>query len=686
MINTLKISMDMRDSELAAMWRRANTRQAEAELARMQTDIANAALGRKLTRIRIAQDRLINSLEARAIAIKHVCKLPAYRSVWPTNAERLRAALSLNGNGYTAMPTTLFILKIPGKKDRNIQIPTAIDQAMQILYAFALDPISEVTADRTSFAARRGRSYFDLHAYLTRALDPKHPYGPPLYLVKVDVKMCYASISRDWLMKNIPMDKHVLYEFLNAGYMFQGEFFPDDEDYGIPIGGSISPILANMTLDGIQQAIYNGLYGQDPINDYIDGQMLRYADDMLITVRTYEKANKVVAILEDFLKLRGLKLSAHKTKLIPLQFEGFDFMSRHYRCLLGYVDTAPSEEAIVIMENKMREFISTYRGGPRNLIEALNKKLIGWATYHKVTDATGAFRRIDDTVLALLMGLCKRLHPYTHHEKLMERFFYKLSTGDYTYALTNKPDVRVVRLYDDVKLIRHRPIMLSKNPYLDNDYFDERDKTREIANFTGKYKKIWARQDERCYYCGKPILVDERKDMVPINPGLPETAKNIAYIHHNCSFNQVEFIHHDYDFVDRFDLYRFLEQMIADKSPQMYRKSKYHPLVKFFQQQTKDYITLKFSKIEEIIDRKLCKMAHKSKSFWSQEKISSCWLLNGYRLHEIHFSSHSISFERFEKKVGETLDLPDWLFGRLPKNVCTEIKVYLASVKKRWGL
>ena len=63
--------------------------------------------------------------------------------------------------------------------------------------------------------------------------------------------MCIRdSISHEWLLNNIPMDKVMLRKWLKCGFVFNKELFPTEE--GTPQGGIISPTLANMTLDGLQ--------------------------------------------------------------------------------------------------------------------------------------------------------------------------------------------------------------------------------------------------------------------------------------------------------------------------------------------------------------------------------------------------------------------------------------------------
>jgi RNA-directed DNA polymerase len=679
------------DADPGKQWARYNFKSAEKTLSGLQRDIASAALKKDFAKVKIAQNHLIGSLDARVLAVKHVCDrvhVPGINNViWRTDAERMDAARSLDySRTRQAEPTRLCIINPTGKKERIIEIPTTFDRAMQVLYSFALDPVSEVTADRKSFAARRGRSMNDLHVYLMRALDNRQENGPPAFVIKTDVKMCYASISHDWLRKNIPMNTFVLDQFLNAGHVFCGEFFPSDDDNGIPIGGSISPILANMALDGAQRAVHIGLHGSDVGIDYTDGYLLRFADDMIITVRAFDSIDKIMQILEEFLKPRGMRLSLDKTQFIDLSNEGFDFLSRRYRCRESWVDATPSDTAIAKMESSLRDVIRSYRGGQKTLIDTLNQMLFGWANYHKITDATTAFRHIDNVVSALLLELCEKLYPNTPRQKLINKYFYQPGQGLRVYALVDKPSVRVIQLQESVTLIRHTPVPLAKNPYIDDCFFEERTKNREIANITGKYKNVWIRQNEKCYYCGKPILIDERKCIVPINPELPQSAKNAAYVHTTCSYGQVEFFDSEYDFIRRFNFHELLERMLAGRAEMPVHKDKYYALGLFFQKQDRDRVTLQFNEIEEIIGQKLCNSAFTDRRYWSQPQIKSCWQLNGYRVQSLEIEAACIVFKRFEEVNGEMIDLPEWLYGRLPQKACAEVKDFLAHIQKKYGL
>ena len=678
----------LNEDTLKDLWKQIDWKAAEEELRQLQRRIAVYANRRDAEATALAQQALVNSGYAKALAVRHVCTSVAKAGVdgvvWETDAQKMSAALSLDSRGYVASPMRMIVVLPKGSiKKRHIQIPTFRDRAMQTLYSYALDPVAESSGDRKSFAFRRGRSTYDVHSFILRAFSGD---DPPRFLIKADVKSCYASISHDWLLKHIPMDTQVLTQFLKAGHVFKGELFPSD-DFGIAIGNTISPILANMTLDGAQEAVFKGLHGRDHDIDFADGNMIRFADDILITARTQRNATRILQVLRSFLAPRGLRLSDAKTKVFNIH-TGFDFLSRHYEYSDGEVRSYPSKNAVSKMEQSLRELILGHRGGQKGLIEKVNHKLTGWATYHKVTEAHEAFRHIDGAVKALLMQLCQRLNPKLPMKKILTKYFQRTPDGDHVYALVDKPDVRIHRLAD-VVLYYHPPLVTNMNPYLDTDYYEERTDQREIDTVAGKYKAIWARQDGKCLYCGNEILIDEWKHIVTIDPTRPHSLKNLGYVHGYCRSGQAEFYDTEEPVDTPFDLHRLLLEVFGNQEPPRDKPRVFAPLTEYFRRKTESAFTLSFREIEAITGHELCQSAKTRTNYWytpGETRISFSWLSNGYRIRKVNLSKGTVGFYR-EERIGVAVEIPPvFLSGRIPPRAKAELEILFAYVKRKYAL
>lgn len=226
------------------MWKEFDFDDAEKRLFMWQQDLSKATFMKNEELIIKTQDKIVNSLEARALAVRQVSEIlkssPGIdKEKWTTPFEKMKATISLNRGEYIASPLKRIVIQDKrGIKERRIGIPTMRDRAMQVLYSYAIEPIFEATADRKSFAFRKGRSSLDAHACL---FDNLCDYECPEWILITDVKNCYDSISHNWLLKNIPINRKILKEFLESGFVFNGELFPND--VGISLGSNISPML-----------------------------------------------------------------------------------------------------------------------------------------------------------------------------------------------------------------------------------------------------------------------------------------------------------------------------------------------------------------------------------------------------------------------------------------------------------
>ena len=258
------------------------------------------------------------------------------KELWTTTASKMRAVLSLTDKNYRAKPLRRVFIEKKGKKSkRPLGIPCMYDRAMQALYALALDPVSEVTADTKSFGFRKSRCCQDACEYIFTALSRKVSAE---WVLEGDIKGCFDHISHEWLIENIPMDKSVLKQFLKAGFVFENELFPTDD--GTPQGGVISPILANMALDGIQKMLSDRFHtnrlGKVDLRfkDAHKVNLVRYADDFIVTAATKEIAQEAKELIRAFLKTRGLELSEEKTTITRIN-DGFDMLGWTFRKFNG---------------------------------------------------------------------------------------------------------------------------------------------------------------------------------------------------------------------------------------------------------------------------------------------------------------------------------------------------------------
>lgn len=703
-LNSVSPRKEMSSEDMAVMWRGADWDKLEDQLFAKQRKIAAAAASRNWQKVEWLQRELVNSLYAKMLAVRHVVKNNSEPGVdgvkWTTDEEMMRAALSLRSYGYRAKPNRDFEL-IEEERTRHIRIPIAYDKAMQALHAFSLDPVAESTADKKSFSARKGRSTLDAYAHLCRILNQP---DPPRWVLRADVKACYDSISHKWLIENIPMDKHVLRECLHAGLVSCGDFFPTN--VGISLGASLSPILGNMVLDGLQAEVRRSLYpNPDGEIDYANGEVVRYADDIVITARTYEDAEKVRMVLEDFLLPRGLRLNEDKTYISNVDI-GFEYLSRWYQRRQGVLVVKPSDKAVVRMEHRLESFIMGFKGSQRNLIAKLNKKLTGYATYYRVSDAYMEFRRIDATVQVLLLRKMKLLHPKSNVKKVAKKYWMTGAGGYHFFTLTTDKTIRVLRLAA-VEITEHRPCRVSYNPYLDGEYARLLQYRRDIRKASGqKLRAIWNRQEGKCEYCGQSFLPDQDLDVVERVIGRGRGVHNLCYIHRRCIFDTLSDAAEISE--EHLDLITMLTDIAENEGAQ---ESPYLELSEYFRLCDQSLISLTFQQIESILGDGLSWEAYFYRAFWHDDMqghgeawrdegypfhffipeerefcISESWTQQGYQVKALYLEERRIVFRRVQQNTSGLVVPKALLKRRLPNAATQELRAFFDYIIKKYCL
>ena len=489
------------NKQLKNQWNNIDWKEVEKLVNRLQTRITKAVKEGKWYLVKRLQYMLTHSYYAKLLATRNPTQNTGKRTAgidgetWSSPETKMKAALSLTDKKYVAKPLKrVYIEKYGSKKKRPLGIPTMYDRAMQSLYALALEPIAEATGDKTSFGFRKFRCTHDaceqVFHYLCREKSP-------VWILEGDIKGCFDNISHQWLIDNIPMDKSILKQFLKAGYVFERQLFSTDA--GTPQGGIISPILANITLDGIERILADKYHtnrsGRIDKNHAAKHKVnfSRYADDFIVTAKTKEKAKEVKELIKVFLKDRGLELSEEKTLITHIKY-GFDFLGWNFRKYNGKLLVKPSKKSIDKISEKISNTIDSGKNWKQEvLIDTLNPIITGWANYHRSAVSSEIFHTMDHKIWNMLWHWAKRRHPNKPKQWIVSKYWHPSGKRKWVFSEGEKQ----LKLLSDIKIVRHTKLKLDMNPHLDKDYFASRKirlgvrKLKSVANkILEKTKKV----------------------------------------------------------------------------------------------------------------------------------------------------------------------------------------------------
>jgi RNA-directed DNA polymerase len=420
------------------------------------------------------------------------------------------------------------------------------ERARQHLAKLALEPEWEALFEPNSYGFRPGRSCHDAVEAIFDAIKQKDKD-----VLDADLKGAFDNINHQARLKKLntyPAMKRAIQAWLEAGAIDKEVF--EETKSGTPQGGTISPLLMNVALHGMETVVMEAFRTKEG-----KPQFVRYADDLVVLHATEEGVKRAQTVLEPWLTDRGLALKPSKTKIThtlrPYQGTvGFEFLGFAIRQFpvgkthtgkntwgkpLGFKTIiSPSKGAI---ERHMHEIGKSIRklrsASQQDLIQALNPIIRGWANYHRTVVAAKTFSLCDHRVYQQLRRWAYRRHPTKGRQWVIKKYWNMEPGASWVFR---DQQGHVLKRHNARPIQRHTKVRGTASPY-DGDFLSWSTRLKRHPMLSGTMSKLLQKQQGKCRWCGLLFKDEDQIEidhMTPKSEGGGEELSNKCALHRHC--------------------------------------------------------------------------------------------------------------------------------------------------------
>jgi len=290
---------------------------------------------------------------------------------------------SLLAEQYRPHPVRRVDIPKPGGGERMLGVPTVLDRLLQQAMAQLLTPVFDPTFSESSYGFRPGRS---AHQAMRAARD--YISRGNTWVVDLDLSKFFDRVNHDILMSKIARRVHdkrllkLIRSWLMAGMMSNG--VKQQRLEGTPQGGPLSPLLANILLDGVDKKLEEAGH-----------PFCRYADDCNVYVQSERAGQRVMTWMRKYLE-DTLKLKVNEAKSAVDRPENRTFLGFTFERGKRKVKAKIAQKSWKRFQGRVRA--TTRRGqgcSLENVIQRLNRYLQGWSGYYRVAETRSSMQRME---------------------------------------------------------------------------------------------------------------------------------------------------------------------------------------------------------------------------------------------------------------------------------------------------